>query len=117
MLQGVSYSFIHQNFFSNITRDYYASYKKLNNSERLSYIVDPCKVFVDSTNSYSETDLFLYHEFLTSGSLHIIHHFYIDPIESKERINLGSFYQDSEVNLYEMKVPIGGSSNNLQRIT
>lgn len=115
LLRGVEYSFIYQNLFSNITRDYYSIYNQLNANKRLSNIIETYKEFVDSSRSNSDIDLFLYHEFLTSNSLLINEHFYKDSIKSEERSKLGKFYQDSEINLYETTVFIKESSNILAK--
>jgi len=111
LLQGVAYSFIYKNLFSNVVRDYYVVSKQLYDTKKLSNLINSYKEFVDSANSNSDIDLFLYHEFLNLKTLKTEQHFYNNSLKSEEDINLGIFYQDSKVNLYETKIYISENNN------
>lgn len=99
LIQGVSYSFIYQSLFSNLIRDYYIAYKKLKNSKNSPELINAYKVFVDSADTYSNLDLFLYHELKTSSALNANEYYY-----KEQGDNLGEFYQDSKVSLYKTLV-------------
>lgn len=106
VIQGVSYNYIYINLFSNITRDYYSVYQQMNSGNKLAEIIEKYKFFVDSAKTYSDIDLFLYYEFLNDKNFKINQHFYKKSTREENRNDLGPFYKNSDINLYETNIEI-----------
>ncbi len=101
LIQGVSYKTLFHTLFEDFIRNYYLAYKALTDQGQLPGLTTKYKDFNDSTNDYSELDLFLFHEYIDEIATDVDYIFYHDTNSSFDKNDLGEYYQDSDINLYE----------------